>query len=148
MLLVQSSICLFDDDTDVIVYPGFCLEFFFKREKTALLRYTNKEYAVCQLADIAVAGKGSCLRLASGIAGGDDEQAVAVEEGLQARRNGLVYGSCHHEDDGLLSLDEEIPDILLQSAAETADDTPSFIPHLYRPVIALQHHVHWNSTRC
>lgn len=38
--------------TFVIIYPGFCVEFFFKREKTALLRYTNKEYAVCQLADI------------------------------------------------------------------------------------------------
>lgn len=58
MLLVQSSICLFDDDTDVIIYPGFCVEFFFKREKTALLRYANKEYTDCQLADIAVVGNG------------------------------------------------------------------------------------------
>ena len=38
--------------TIVIIYPGFCVEFFFKREKTALLRYTNKEDAVCQLVDI------------------------------------------------------------------------------------------------
>lgn len=38
--------------TFVIIYPGFCVEFFFKMEKTALLRYANKEYAVCQFADI------------------------------------------------------------------------------------------------
>ena len=127
--------------TFVIIYPGFCVEFFFKREKTALLRYTNKEYVVCQLADIAVAGKGGCLRLASGIAGGDDEQTAAVEEGLQVCGNGLVHGSCHHKDDGLLSLDKEIPDVLLQSAVETADDASPFVPHLHRPVIALQHHL-------
>jgi len=127
--------------TFVIIYPGFCVEFFFKREKTALLRYTNKEDAFCQLADIAVAGKGSCLRLASGIAGGDDEQATAVEEGLKVCGNGLVHGSCQHKDDGLLSLDKEIPDVLLQSAVETADDASPFVPHLHRPVIALQHHL-------
>ena len=42
----------FRDYLSRFFYPGFCVEFFFKREKTALLRYTNKEYAVCQLADI------------------------------------------------------------------------------------------------
>lgn len=127
--------------TFVIIYPGFCVEFFFKREKTALLRYTNKEYAVCQLADIAVTSKGCGTRLSGGVAGGDDEQTAAVEEGLQVCRNGLVDSSCHHEDDGLLSLDEEIPDVLLQSAVETADDASPFVPHLHRPVIALQHHL-------
>lgn len=127
--------------TFVIIYPGFCVEFFFKREKTALLRYTNKKYAICQLADIAVTSKGCGTRLSGGVAGGDDEQATAVEEGLQVGGDGHVHGSCHHKDDGLLSLDEEIPDVLLQSAAETADDASPFVPHLHRPVIALQHHL-------
>lgn len=113
-----------------------------------MLRHADEEDGVCLFTDIAVTGKGCGTRLPGGVAGGDDEQAAAVEEGLQVNGNGLVHGSCQHEDDGLLSLDEEIPDVLLQAAAETADDALPFIPHLYRPIIALQHHIHWNGARC
>ena len=127
---------------------GFRIEFLLKGIQAAVFCYADEEDGACQFADIAVAGQGCCLRLASGATGGDDEQAAAVEEGLQVNGNGLVHGSCQHEDDGLLSLDEEIPDVLLQSAAETAYDTLPIIPHLHRPIIALQHHVHGNGARC
>lgn len=117
-------------------------------EQATTLCHADEEDVVGLLADIAVTSKGCGTRLPGGVAGGDDEQAATVEEGLQVNGNGLVHGSCQHEDDGLLSLDEEIPDVFLQSAAETADDAPPFISHPHRPIIALQHHIHGNGARC
>ena len=80
-----------------------------------MLCHADEEYGVCLFTDIAVTSKGGGTRLSGGVACGNDKQAAAVEEGLQVNGNGLVHDSRQHKDDGMISLDEEIPDVLLQA---------------------------------
>ena len=74
--------------------------------------YADEEYGVCLFADIAVAGQGCCFRLARSVAGGDDEEAACVKQGLQVCWDGFIHGSCQYEDDFTFPLQQEMEHIL------------------------------------
>lgn len=77
-------------------------------------------------ADIAVAGQSGCFRLARGIARGNYEEAVCIEQGLQFGGDALIQGSGQYKDDFTFPLHKKMEYILFQLTAEATYDAVTF----------------------